>query len=530
MKKLIRLSALMLLALPVAFNSCKKDEVIPPAPQITSSQSTINTVPEATSKVTLTISAPGNLATVTAVADQGTVTVGTITGVGTTTGSVELTYVAPLAIGTYKITATATDDRKQTVNLDLTVAVTAKPPVTVPAGNVEGTWEKGTTYTVTGNITIAVGKTLTIQEGVTVIFDGDGTATAPQLTVAGNLYSLGTKDRPNKFTIPEAKRTKANIFAGLWGGIQCTVDAAEVALIYTSIEFGGAPVGAGNPLLPTATVSYPYSSTDPRYGFLFTNPNGKLVIQNSRIAYTKDDGMRVTGGTILLSNNTFELNGQTGGEAINIKSSVVGDIAYNLAYRSATNGFKTSNKSGTAANPQSDVNIYNNTSIECGWRQTKTGRGGSLNLEENVRGQVYNNLMVNCKFGVRIVTTADVTNIKQGFNGFYATEQIMVDQFYVPGNAVNKGDKETTSDVVGAKGENDPKFVNYTVSSFVSASNTDPAVQDFMGTKDFRLATGSSFLAKGKTGFTPKNTSLTLGGKTYTVPAPANYIGAFGSN
>ena len=130
--------------------------------------------------------------------------------------------------------------------MDITVAVTSKPPVNVPAGNVEGTWVRNTTYIAGGTLTIPKGKSLTIQEGVTVIFDGTGSSTAPELAVLGNLYSMGTAAKPVLFTLPEAKRIKANIFAGLWGGIQATPDAGEVVLLYTTIEYTGAPTGAGN--------------------------------------------------------------------------------------------------------------------------------------------------------------------------------------------------------------------------------------------------------------------------------------------
>jgi hypothetical protein len=529
MKKMIRFLSLACLALPLLMVHCTNDEPALPAPQITSDKSTLDLVPEATGKATLIISAPANLSSVTAVADQGTVAVENITGLNTTVGGAEINYTAPLALGNYKITVTATDAKNQSFVFEITVVITTKPPVPIAAGNVEGRWIKGTTYIAGGDLTIAAGKTLTIEEGVTVIFDGDGSATAPQFTVRGNLYSYGTKDRPVKFTIPEAKRTKENIFAGLWGGIQCTIEAAEVALIYTNIEFAGATVGAGNPLLPTATAAYPYVIGDERYGFFYSNTNGKLVMQNSRIAYTKDEGMRVTGGTILITNNLYELTGGIGGESVNLRSSVTGDVAYNVAYRPAANGFKWSNHVGTSANPQTDANFYNNTCIECGWRQLKTGRGGSFNIERGARGKIYNNLIVNSKFGVRVVTDADVVNVSQGFNGFYANEQIMVDQFYVVGNAVLKGDKETTNDLTGAVGTNDPKFVNYNVTTFVSADNILPTTQNFMPVADFRLQATSPFLNEGKVDFTTKNASLTVDGKTYTVPAPSSFIGAFGT-
>jgi hypothetical protein len=277
-----------------------------------------------------------------------------------------------------------------------------------------------------------------------------------------------------------------------------------------------------------------YKDGEPTYGFLYSNTTGKLVMQHSRIANTLDDGMRVIGGTVLITNNEYILTGKAGGESVNLKSSVTGDVAYNIAYRSATNAFKWSNKSGSNPTPQTDVNVYNNTAIECGWRQVKDGRGGSLNIEGGGRGQIYNNLNVNCRFGVRVVQDADLVNVALGYSLYFGTEQVMVDQFYPTAGIIVSGDKETANDVKGLVNEKDPKFSGYDVTTFTSVIGkavTDSP--DYLAKNlqtDFKLLTGSPALSAGKTGFSTKNTSLVVDGKTYTVPAPSNYIGAFGAN
>jgi hypothetical protein len=252
-------------------------------------------------------------------------------------------------------------------------------------------------------------------------------------------------------------------------------------------------------------------------------------MQHSRIAYTSDDGMRVIGGTILLTHNFYELTGKTGGESLNIKSSVTGDVAYNIAYKAATNAYKWSNKSGSADIPQTDIRCYNNTAIDCGWRQTKTGRGGSVNVEAGGRGSVYNNLVVNCRFGTRIVEDADVANLLVGYNFYYGNEQVMVDEFYPTAGVMKKGEKETDHDVAGAVSANEPKFANYVLTTFVSADVKDPANLTFVSSESkFNLKAGSPALAVGKTGFATKNSSVVVNGVTYTVPAPSSFIGALG--
>jgi hypothetical protein len=84
--------------------------------------------------------------------------------------------------------------------------------------------------------------------------------------------------------------------------------------------------------------------------------------------------------------------------------------------------------------------MYNNTMVDCGYRRAAAGRGGSLNFEEGSKGVAYNNLMVNCKFGLRIVGSAnysgntlviaDTTNIKYGYNYNYADSASVANQFY----------------------------------------------------------------------------------------------------
>ncbi|WP_204278427.1 hypothetical protein, partial [Enterobacter kobei] len=80
----------------------------------------------------------------------------------------------------------------------------------------------------------------------------------------------------------------------------------------------------------------------------------------------------------------------------NIKSGSIGDIAYNLVIGATGNSFKTSNSGGLS--PQSNMNCYNNTIINSGYRQANAGEGGSIDFENQGRGKAYNNLLVNCKY------------------------------------------------------------------------------------------------------------------------------------
>ncbi|MDW8851934.1 right-handed parallel beta-helix repeat-containing protein [Flavobacterium sp. MMLR14_040] len=70
-------------------------------------------------------------------------------------------------------------------------------------GNVNGTWTKGNTYRVTGNIVVPTGQTLTIEEGVEIKFDG-----YYSLIVNGTLLANGSANNYIKFTSNSSSPTK----------------------------------------------------------------------------------------------------------------------------------------------------------------------------------------------------------------------------------------------------------------------------------------------------------------------------------
>ena len=393
------------------------------------------------------------------------------------------------------------------------------------SGPIKGTMVAGKTYTIGADVYVNEGDTVEIQEGVTIIVDGDGQqGSSPEFVVDGYLYSIGTDAEPVVFTVDDAKKGTANIFAGYWGGIQCTEKSPEVVLVHTHIEYTGAAAEAGSP----AVQAEIYEEGEPRYGLLYGNVNGQLIMHHSRIAYSIDDGMRVVGGKVSLIGNHYEYNGETGGEAINIKSGVEGNIAFNTVYSCATNGIKWSNSGGRS--PQTDCVVYNNTIINSGWRRVKAGRGGSINIEKGARGKIYNNLIVNCKYGSRILANdpsepdntdgADIANTEMDYTWYYAQNQDMVDEFIPSAGAISS---HPANDVFGAVGENDPQFVNFNVSTDIN----DIA---WVNTFDFHLANGSGALTGAKTGFSPKFATFSAGGKVYDAPSPEAYFGAHGNN
>ncbi|MBO9634758.1 MAG: hypothetical protein J7578_16710 [Chitinophagaceae bacterium] len=285
-------------------------------------------------------------------------------------------------------------------------------PVKDGSGNpipLKGTMLAGKTYHITGDVSINAGDTLYLQPGVTVLVHGDGKeGSSPMFLVNGVIISDGTEEQPNTFTVLETPATpKSNssyqndvandpAYKGYWSGFQGTKTCSLMAFRWTHIEYTGGPYGANASLFgaqPGDATPTIYMNVDP------AAPYGKLIVEDSWLFGSLDDCIgKCQHVYVSLMRNTLAKLGATGGEGINLKNDVYGDIAYNFCYGIATNGLKTAGIDGSST----IVNIYNNTLVNCGFRQKKATRNGSINTETNAGGYVYNNIIVNCKQGLRI--------------------------------------------------------------------------------------------------------------------------------
>ena len=392
-------------------------------------------------------------------------------------------------------------------------------PVPVPvvkeavSGSVSGVWEKNSTYKITGHLQIDEGKSLTIQEGTTVVFS-DSTI-KPEFIIKGNLYVYGSKANPVKFTVPDAWKTPANLFGNLWGGLICAPTCAELVIDGAILEYGGAVTTETSPSVKAGLYKAVAGQHVPSINY--SNVNGKCVIQNSRMNNQNEDGWYMEGGKILIANNVIYTQGAAG-DAINIKSGVEADVAFNFVYSPNTNALKLSN-TGTRT-PQAYIIGYNNTIVNAGWRRP-TIKGGSIWLEQSVRAEIYNNLLANDQFGVkRDVKLPEDPRSKVSNNLYYGYTQGGVTGFQ-PSTEILTGTNDIISTTVGA---NDPKFVNYPL-------NTDSKNAAYNTAWDFHLMAGSPAIGKGTTAFTPLYAAgLTVNGIIYKSPAPSTTIGAFGTN
>ncbi len=342
-------------------------------------------------------------------------------------------------------------------------------------GTIKGTMVKNHTYYVTADVIVNKGDTLNIQEGVNIIMLNPDTTHLSGISfyIKGVLIVNGTQGNMVNFTIPANKiNTSApNKSCASWGGIEGD-SSLYLEIHFANILYGGAK-GDGKVSLggtPQLGTNYAVSCKS----------GGTLILEDSRIAYYGNDGIRTENGvkaTIL--RNTFEYIGLTGGEAINIKTGTTGDFAYNVIWSSATNALKF-NTSSPVILPETNVNVYNNTVVNNGFRNpAKPGNGVLFDLFTS--GNVYNNIFVNCKQGLRITkgaTGADLTNTHYGNNLFFCTDTSLKAGFYPAGDA---GTVQTTDLFMV-----DPKFVIL-----------DKNISNVLNLNDVHLQSGSPCIGAG---------------------------------
>ena len=405
------------------------------------------------------------------------------------------------------------------------------------------------TYNVLGDLVVNKGDTLYLQPGVTVCVQNKST-----IVVKGVLISMGSQSQPNYFTSCGAVKTNTiaqgespatdNAYSGLWAGINCDTTATLLCLKWTHVDFAGGVF--------SATVGGTFNGGTAgknSYAVLFQNLNGDCIIEDSWFYGNTDDCIRVQYGRFSLMRNTFEKNGNGSGDVVNMKSGAVGDAAYNLIIGGCTNGTKASNK-GTEP-VECNFNMYNNTYVNCGYRQAgQAGRGGSINYEQGSMGMAYNNLIVNCRVGLRIVNNpvADTTNCHYGNNFAYSDSAAVCNQFYPVGYLTHDyayyvpSAKQVDSlgyVYSGTNGssayngaffamKNNPQFKNFPLPETGIQALANIA---YVGSYDFHLAANSPCIGHGYTNFSPiRATKVTKAPFAAIVTAPGNDIGAYQTN
>lgn len=410
------------------------------------------------------------------------------------------------------------------------------------------TWPANATVELNTHYTVPEGKSLTIEPGVQIIANPAGVGingTPIEFTVDGNLYCEGTAEAPIRFTIPEAERPAAEeALAGYWGGIMATTTCAEMIIDHTIIEYTGGQVIEDSP----AAITEAYTAGDDAYPQITTNNiNGKYVITNSVLRYGWSDGIYLMGGEAIIANNIFAGNGYDGAEAVNVKAGCKVDVAGNLMYSPNTNGLKLSSSGQGGDRGQALIQAYNNTIINAGWRRDGE-KGGCIYVEKNAKVNVFNNLLVNCKFRAKTPSWDIPNNPEEGYDNssvidynYYASGSQRSDIVWEEESGVayawegynfddddyNTGVVDANSFVATEDNLGDPMFVNYDVNGVALTNYT------YDEAWDFHLQAGSPALNSNcdlsASEFAPIFAGgLSVNGQTYTSPAPQAQYGAFG--
>lgn len=252
-------------------------------------------------------------------------------------------------------------------------------------------WTKDTLLS--ESVEIPEGTSLYIEPGVTVTCSSSSKVPV-ELVVLGNLYCMGTADKPVSF-VSDTKKPND------WGGIICGYNASEVVLSYTELAYGGATPTESSYSFQNKLFKTTIDGGVP--AFHFCNVGGRFVMDHCYLHDNYNDQVYFTGGNGIIANSVFADNGNAadGGDAINVKSGCRLDVAYNLVYNACTNAFKLSNSGNDETHPLTEMNVYNNTMVNCGWRRSKNKKGGSIWLEKAIYPTFVNNLVYDCRYGMK---------------------------------------------------------------------------------------------------------------------------------
>ena len=396
----------------------------------------------------------------------------------------------------------------------------------ITGGEVSGVWKAGSTVRVKGSFEIPQGKSLTIEKGVNVIVE-QNTQVPVEIMVYGDLYCLGEEGNEITFSIPE--ELKAQNPKRVWGGIFAADNqkkAPDMVFQYTTIEYTGALTT--NNSYSAHTFKSTVGKGVPAINTMDQNTN--LVIQHCTFRHNGQDGLYLQGGNMIITNNVFEGQGdEAGGEGVNFKAGIVLDLAYNLFYSPSNSAVKMS---GTTDNrTPGNFTVFNNTVINGGGRKNNADLG-SFAIESGCSAYIYNNLLVNCRWGILDNVTDPAKESIISNNYYYGYTQSMVDNFQASAANPEEETGIAKGEINAVKGmlaqENDPMFVAYDLST--------PATNDRIESSyDFHLQANSPALSAGaapaevakKIHFAENG--LTINGVTYKTPQPSAYCGAFGA-
>ena len=358
-------------------------------------------------------------------------------------------------------------------------------------------WSKDTTLS--ESVEIPVGTSLYIEPGVTVTCKSE-VQVPVEIVVLGNLYCMGTAEKPVTFTSDTKKPAD-------WGGIICGYNSEEVVLNHVEVAYACA-----TPTESSASFQNKLFKTTIDGGvpaFHFCNVNGKFVMANCFFHDNYNDQTYFTGGNGVIINNIFADSGNAadGGEAINVKAGCKLDVANNIIYNACTNAFKLSNAGNSETIPLTEMTVYNNTVVDCGWRRAKNKKGGSVWVEKAAKPIFVNNLIYDSRFGLKQPKQdgADMEHSRLTPNYYFASTDKGVEQMAKGASLSIWYDTDIKSSVAG---QLNPLFKNFKQSDKMNI-NCEIDLQEkgaplaFDKTWNFEYQDNSPALSGGVTDFSP---------------------------
>jgi hypothetical protein len=202
-----------------------------------------------------------------------------------------------------------------------------------PTYSADTTWSiSGSPYILDGDVTVAAGRTLTVDPGVVVKFNGS----FRQLWISGALNAVGTRANPITFTSIQDDTVGGDSGGdgsttgspGQWYNITLASDTATTHLTYVDVEYGGwgsaawnygqiAVTGAGGVAIDHSTISNGQNS-----GVLVgtggsVGPWPSVTISDSAVT-NNANGVSVNQGALSLDGNSFVSDNSQDGVWINL--------------------------------------------------------------------------------------------------------------------------------------------------------------------------------------------------------------------
>lgn len=406
---------------------------------------------------------------------------------------------------------------------------------TYPAGAI--VWTHDTTLA--ESFEVPEGSSLYIEPGVTVTCSSKASVPV-EIVVLGNLYCMGTAEKPITITSDDKK-------PAAWGGIICGYNSEEVVLNHVDLAYAGATPTESSLSFQNKLFKTTIDGGVP--AFHFCNVDGRFVMANCYFHDNYNDQTYFTGGKAVIVNNVFANSGNAadGGEAINVKAGCDMDIAYNVMYDAATNAFKLSGGASGEATEASNLRIFNNTMVDCGWRRSKNKKGGSVWLEKGIEPVMVNNLVYDCRYGIK---QPKKDGAGKGYtlvpNYFFASTDKGVEQMSKDADLAMYFDENIYS---ASAGDKDPLFVSFEQNSKMDINCQVDEVESgaplpFSTAWDFHLKAGSPALSGGTYSVAlmfPQgiafmgmkkvifNTASDDQNYYFTAGTPAAYFGAYGT-